>query len=106
MRKRYVKMKSQTASKFPDLRAKETLLPNPEISEHFFEIQVKKSRERFDFATLSKVLLPPSVCIPNYEKHPLLGAADRATLYAFVARKQPQKCRFRPFSCVLSHFCP
>ena len=26
-----------------------------------------------------------------YEKHPLLGAADRATLYAFVARKQPHE---------------
>ena len=34
-----------------------------------------------------------------YEKHPLLGAADRATLRAFVARKQPtnsQKGIFRP----------
>lgn len=39
-----------------------------------------------------------------YEKHPLLGAADRATLYAFVARKQPHECRFWAFSAVLSHF--
>ena len=43
MRKRYVKKKSQTASKFPDLRAKETLLLNPEISEHFFRINLQKT---------------------------------------------------------------
>ena len=61
MRKRYVKMKSQTASKIPDLRAKGTLLPNPEFSEHFFGINLQTTG----------IFLPvPSGARPsNYEKH-------------------------------------
>jgi hypothetical protein len=41
-----------------------------------------------------------------YEKHPLLGAADRATLYAFVARKQPHEQARDAFLAHLSHFQP
>ena len=41
-----------------------------------------------------------------YEKHPLLGAADRATLYAFVARKQPHGQARDAFLAHLSLFQP